>query len=160
MDDGDASSQRKRNPLIPPRRKRGTQVRLTPWRDDPIILKRIALVEALYLESKTEREIAAALEVSSSTVHKDITRLRDLWLEQAKESQEGRLTAAERRLRYIQRLAFDDHQAAIEGRASLLAQARGVEMDIAKLYGLIVEKNEHEIGPHTRRYIGVDVEDV
>lgn len=168
-------------------------MRQAPWRDDPIILKRMARVEAHYLDGRSMTAIANEIGVSFNTIHKDVQRLKELWLEQTKAEQEEKRTTSERRLRRVQELAIEayhadasyeravlfDEAVVIDGeerkavgrgengivtfrssKVAALAQARQAEMDIAKLNGLIVEKNEHEIGPHTRRFIGVDVEDV
>lgn len=47
-------------------------------RVDPVILERLAEVERLHLRGKSIRAIAAALDVSATTVFRDLERVREL----------------------------------------------------------------------------------
>jgi transposase len=54
-----------------------------PWRQDPVILARLPLVDRRYLKGEPNTAIAAALGVDEGTIRNDIKRLRELWLERA-----------------------------------------------------------------------------
>lgn len=155
-----------------------------PWRRDPIILARLRDVERRHLSGQTNVAIAAALNVDEITVRRDLDRLRELWLEQTKESQADlraqmlakledvrvrALQAAEFDERCERAVLFGDEQvyrddkgsATFRGnKAGALAQARQATMDQAKLLGLVIEKQEHAGELLVRQYVGVPVDAV
>lgn len=155
-----------------------------PWRRDPIILARLRDVERRHLSGQTNVAIAAALDVDEITVRRDLDRLRELWLEQTKESQADlraqmlakledvrvrALQAAEFDERCERAVLFGDEQvyrddkgsATFRGnKAAALGQARQATMDQAKLLGLVIEKQEHAGELLVRQYVGVPVDAV
>lgn len=52
-----------------------------PWRQDPVILARLPLVERRHLKGEPNTGIAVALGVDEGTIRNDIKRLRELWLD-------------------------------------------------------------------------------
>ena len=155
-----------------------------PWRRDPGILARLRDVERRHLAGQTNVAIADELGVDEITVRRDLDRLRELWLEQTKESQADiraqmlakledvrvrALQAAEFDERCERAVLFGDEQvyrddkgsASFRGnKAGSLAQARQATMDQAKLLGLVIEKQEHAGELLVRQYVGVPVDAV
>ncbi len=62
---------------VPNRRRRKS----VPWRQDPVILARLPLVERRHLKGEPNTGIAVALGVDEGTIRNDIKRLRELWLD-------------------------------------------------------------------------------
>ncbi len=54
-----------------------------PWRQDPVILARLPLVERRHLKNEPNTTIALALGVDEGTIRNDIKRLRELWLDRS-----------------------------------------------------------------------------
>jgi hypothetical protein len=155
-----------------------------PWRRDPGILARLREVERRHLAGMTNVAVAEALDVDETTIRRDLERLRELWLEQTKESQADlraqmlakledvrvrALQAAEFDERCERAVLFGDEQiyrddkgsASFRGnKAGSLAQARQATMDQAKLLGLVIEKQEHAGELLVRQYVGVPVDAV
>ncbi len=154
------------------------------WRRDPGILARLREVERRHLAGMTNVAVAEALDVDETTIRRDLERLRELWLEQTKESQADlraqmlakledvrvrALQAAEFDERCERAVLFGDEQiyrddkgsASFRGnKAGSLAQARQATMDQAKLLGLVIEKQEHAGELLVRQYVGVPVDAV
>jgi len=59
-----------------------------PWRQDLTVLMRLPLVERRHLAGQLNTQIAAALEVDESTIREDLKRLRQIWMERVKGTQE------------------------------------------------------------------------
>lgn len=55
------------------------------WKDDPEILQRLTIVATLMNKNKRGYEIAAETKVSLETARRDISRVRELWAEDARE---------------------------------------------------------------------------
>lgn len=70
-----------------PRRRDG-QNRQLPWREDLVVLVRLLEVEKRHLAGHPNRLIAAALGVDEKTIRDDLKRLKALWLERIKGTQE------------------------------------------------------------------------
>lgn len=154
------------------------------WRRDPGILARLREVERRHLAGMTNVAVAEDLDVDETTIRRDLERLRELWLEQTKESQADlraqmlarledvrvrALQAAEFDERCERAVLFGDEQvyrddkgsASFRGnKAGSLAQARQATMDQAKLLGLVIEKQEHAGELLVRQYVGVPVDAV
>jgi hypothetical protein len=68
---------------IPKRGRREGRARL-PWRRDPVILARLVEVERRNLIGERNTAIALALKVDEQTIRADLSRIRELWLEDTK----------------------------------------------------------------------------
>lgn len=79
---------KKATPLAKPkaegdRRRKGKKN--LPWNEDPEILQRLSTVAEALIKHKTALEIAQETKVSIGTAKRDITRVRELWRDDAKD---------------------------------------------------------------------------
>lgn len=81
--------------------------RSLPWKRDPVILARLVEVERRYLARETNVAIAEALGVDETTIRRDIERLRELWLERVRDTQEDLRARAVAELDDVKRRALD-----------------------------------------------------
>ena len=76
------------------------------WRQDPVILARLAEVEKRHLRGEANVHIAAALGLGEGTIRRDIKRLNELWLERTADEVTTLRARAIRQLEEVHRRAI------------------------------------------------------
>lgn len=158
----------------------------TPWRRNLAILQRLPEVERRHLAGMSNCAIARELGVDEGTIRSDLKRLHELWRERIADEQEILRGQAVRRLEEVYRRSLaaaefdeeaeravlygegkhvvrdDDGKATFKGaKAAALTTARQAAMDIAKILGVVVDKQDITSGgERIKAYIGVNLEDV
>lgn len=107
-------------------RPRAVAKQWRPWREDPVVLARLPVVEQLHLSSETVAAIAVRLGLGETTIRSDLERIRELWVERTSGD------IAERRAARIAELDDIKRQALAAARWDLLCER-------AVLFGMTVE---------------------
>jgi hypothetical protein len=132
---------------------RSGRVRQLPWRDDPAIRKRIEQVALLHhRDGLTRFQCALKLKVSEGTVEEDLGRWRALQREQDEATAQDILALFEELYRQGQeKLAKLRAKDAARSYADIFSTLHQNVLHRAKVRGLLIEKQQHDIRIHTIR---------
>lgn len=108
------------------------------WSKDAEILRRMDSVAAMHFRGAKSYQIADVLEISQVTAHRDLSRLRQMWAEEAKAGIAEKREEAIARLRVLQMEAWSQ----FDKRKSIadLRFIRECEKDISDLCGLTTQQ--------------------
>jgi hypothetical protein len=113
-----------------------------PWRQDPDILNRLAIVANLMIGGAKVPQIAEALDMNIRTASRDIARVRELWRKAAEQTIEDRRAASLATYNEVKTRLWEEYRrlkTSDKSVVNVLAQIASVEGEITKIEGTRIQ---------------------